>query len=109
MIHDKPLPSNKGVEVSLIANIFMKNDLMADCIGSLQAKDFYYNSNLSPQYVPHPWQYPSALLLTALYTFLSKISPPYVTLVAILSMCLCNYFNDNYIGYIGLYEPLVLK
>ena len=45
MIHDKPLPSNKGVEVSLIANIFMKNDLMADCIGSLQAKDFYYNSN----------------------------------------------------------------
>jgi len=45
MIHDKPLPSNKGVEVSLIANIFMKNDLMADCIGLIQSKDFYYNSN----------------------------------------------------------------
>jgi len=45
MINDKPLPSNREVEISLLANIFMKNDIMADCIGLIQSKDFYYNSN----------------------------------------------------------------
>jgi len=42
---DKPLPSNKEVEIALLANIFLENDIIADCIGSLKKSDFYYNSH----------------------------------------------------------------
>jgi len=39
---DKPLPNNKAVEATLIADIFLSNDIMVDCIGTLKAEDFYY-------------------------------------------------------------------
>jgi len=42
---DNQLPSNKEVEIALIANIFLKNDIIADCIGTLKKNDFYYNSH----------------------------------------------------------------
>lgn len=41
-MNDKPLPNNKSVEMALIADIFKKNDIMADCIGKLKPNDFYY-------------------------------------------------------------------
>ena len=41
---DKPLPNNKSVEIALIANIFLNNDIIAECIGALKESDFYYNS-----------------------------------------------------------------
>ena len=37
---DNQLPSNKEVEIALIANIFLKNDIIADCIGTLKKNDF---------------------------------------------------------------------
>jgi len=40
---DKPLPSDRAVEIALIANIFLNNDIIADCIGMLKTSDFYYN------------------------------------------------------------------
>ena len=42
---DKPLPNNKAIEIALIANIFLNNDIIADCIGSLKESDFYYKSH----------------------------------------------------------------
>ena len=42
---DKPLPSNGAVEMALLSNIFLNNDIIAECIGSLRVSDFYYSSN----------------------------------------------------------------
>jgi replicative DNA helicase len=39
---DKPLPNNREAEIALIADIFIKNDIITDTIGLLKASDFYY-------------------------------------------------------------------
>ncbi|RXI60144.1 replicative DNA helicase [Clostridium tetani] len=42
---NQPLPNDKIVEITFLSNIFNKNDIMVEAIGTLKPIDFYYKPN----------------------------------------------------------------